>query len=984
MRNMGFATGFTAAAVSALQSMCAAGQPTLMDLNVNAPVGQPLTAPSVMQVGQVGSTAKLAFQFGALRSSSVIDNEGTAGVWMTDGTQVGTVVPFTPRSQLGAPVQDGCWFGGRYYFRTFSTIDLGQLFSTDGTSCGTVTMPGTVVNFGVRPTAVNGRVLTVAGIRDLGVASGSKIWAIESNTPVLVADLAPGGGLSVTASVVAGNRLFMAASRTNGEGNELFVTDGTLSGSGLVLDIAPGTTSSSPQDLVAAGSKVYFTAQTSAQGRELWVSDGTPGGTVGLGDLNPGGGASFITMIAPIGESMLFAVSAVGDGAGEELWISNGTLQGTMRVKDISPGLSSSSPRFAGRLGDVVFLAARPDGISRRMWRTDGTEAGTYELVAADPFWGTNSTTQAINCVTIGNEAYFTVNGGATGPLYRTDGTSVGTEGLGESSRNIVAAGGVLYFNGPGPNSTTRLWAFDTATQLRAPVADGLSMHAPNGSSIYATDLNGDLIYVSGQVGALWKANARTASAGKLKDLVAANQSAKPILGAWSGDVVVGQRPGVWRSEGTPGTTGPVQLPQGNYSGSAVTFGEGNPMFVLTTGTGNQVFRFDPPYVTPTLVATRGTGGPSISFWRGVGANNVVTLSSTSTRQWQIAQDGSVLELDAVNQPAMSGGFVEWNGAWYFLGTAGAGANSGKSGLWRTLGTPESTELITLLQVGESPVTSARGLVAASQGLVFVALTAATGQELWISDGTSHGTQMTAEQVVGPEYGVGSVLQVSNNLVYAQSPNGSPAAPRLYETNGTLAGTRFLTEFDAPYSHGSGIGVVSTIGANVVAPVLDSRYGTELWFVAPDGSKRVMDLIPGPQSGVIRILAAKDDVVYFTSAANCEAGEEIWRTDGTMRGTYMVTEAMVGERSSGVETLRVGATKLFFDGYSDASGVELWSHPIPCRADINGDGVVDFFDYLDFVASFAAGEADADFNQDNVVDLFDYLDFVNRFAGGCQ
>jgi hypothetical protein len=54
-----------------------------------------------------------------------------------------------------------------------------------------------------------------------------------------------------------------------------------------------------------------------------------------------------------------------------------------------------------------------------------------------------------------------------------------------------------------------------------------------------------------------------------------------------------------------------------------------------------------------------------------------------------------------------------------------------------------------------------------------------------------------------------------------------------------------------------------------------------------------------------------------------------------------------------------------------------------CRADFNCDRVVDFFDYLDFVAAFAANQPAADFNADTVIDFFDYLDFVESFAAGC-
>lgn len=61
----------------------------------------------------------------------------------------------------------------------------------------------------------------------------------------------------------------------------------------------------------------------------------------------------------------------------------------------------------------------------------------------------------------------------------------------------------------------------------------------------------------------------------------------------------------------------------------------------------------------------------------------------------------------------------------------------------------------------------------------------------------------------------------------------------------------------------------------------------------------------------------------------------------------------------------------------------LRSSPCGCAADFNGDGVVDFFDYLDFVQAFAAQIPAADFNGDGVIDFFDYLDFVQAFSAGC-
>ncbi len=57
---------------------------------------------------------------------------------------------------------------------------------------------------------------------------------------------------------------------------------------------------------------------------------------------------------------------------------------------------------------------------------------------------------------------------------------------------------------------------------------------------------------------------------------------------------------------------------------------------------------------------------------------------------------------------------------------------------------------------------------------------------------------------------------------------------------------------------------------------------------------------------------------------------------------------------------------------------------VTCNIDFNSDGVVDLFDYLDFVQIFQGGQLDADYNGDGVTDFFDYLDFVAEFANGCN
>ena len=55
-----------------------------------------------------------------------------------------------------------------------------------------------------------------------------------------------------------------------------------------------------------------------------------------------------------------------------------------------------------------------------------------------------------------------------------------------------------------------------------------------------------------------------------------------------------------------------------------------------------------------------------------------------------------------------------------------------------------------------------------------------------------------------------------------------------------------------------------------------------------------------------------------------------------------------------------------------------------CRADIDGDGALTLFDFLEFQNLFAMGDLRADFDDDGALTLFDFLEFQNQFALGCE
>ena len=66
-------------------------------------------------------------------------------------------------------------------------------------------------------------------------------------------------------------------------------------------------------------------------------------------------------------------------------------------------------------------------------------------------------------------------------------------------------------------------------------------------------------------------------------------------------------------------------------------------------------------------------------------------------------------------------------------------------------------------------------------------------------------------------------------------------------------------------------------------------------------------------------------------------------------------------------------------GYMSRWGCEI----VPCRADLDGDGELTFFDFLEFQNLFSAGDPRADFDGDGAFTFFDFLAFQNEFAAGC-
>lgn len=203
----------------------------------------------------------------------------------------------------------------------------------------------------------------------------------------------------------------------------------------LIKDIYPGPEDSDIHEVTAVGDRIFFWAVDGVHGMELWVSDATEAGTYMVKDIAEGPAHSLWN---PEGEYATKSITEVNgtvfffanDGIhGYELWKTDGTEEGTVMVKDIGEtdaGIMPNDDVYAEciAIDGILYFVAYSDGSGHEVWRSDGTEDGTYLIGEAIP--GDNYNTYPCNLCNAGGSLWFGAKSfNPISGIWRYDGTNL-------------------------------------------------------------------------------------------------------------------------------------------------------------------------------------------------------------------------------------------------------------------------------------------------------------------------------------------------------------------------------------------------------------------------------------------------------------------------------------------------------------------------------------------------------------------------------
>lgn len=365
--------------------------------------------------------------------SYFVANDGNNGVglWRSDGTVAGTFMLTTAASN-SIPPQYLVGYGQYVYIAAHTQTDGYSIWKTDG-SPNSITKVVSLDSSNYSTDYVKISLMQVVQntLYFIFAYEGQiELWKLDQSlVPVLVKKAV---ALNAEWSISSIDRLvefngaiyFVTSSTTiitYGYTADLWRTDGTAAGTYKVNSIDTRKYAQVQGPIVASGKLIF---------NSFWdgvvVSDGTSTGMIRFENrIDAGDSPMQLTSVNGIGLLTYFA--------GDRLWRTDGTVAGTYPIEVNQNGLDNVI--FGPVIGKYLYFTADHANYGRELWRSDGTIAGT--TLVHDGIPGVNASNPQ-NLAAVGNKLYF----------------SAATEQAGVQPWNLTCAGANPTLLGPVGSNT--------------------------------------------------------------------------------------------------------------------------------------------------------------------------------------------------------------------------------------------------------------------------------------------------------------------------------------------------------------------------------------------------------------------------------------------------------------------------------------------------------------------------------------------------
>jgi LPXTG-motif cell wall-anchored protein len=883
-------------------------------------------------------------------------NDGEHGyeTWVSDGTSAGTRLYADANVLPSSSNADSFFFiNGTLYFRAVDFAHGSEIWKTDGTPNGTVLVKDISVGATGSGASFVGQVGNKAYFTAWTGSTGYELWVTDGTTlgtrmikEINTVTQPYVGNVELSYFYANSERLFFRA--YDGTTRDLWMSDGTSAGTTKV-DLRVGADDNDFDYGTVAGTKFYFRSRDNLAdntGQALYVADGVTGNVTKLMTLT-GVGYEYPYDIRPVGNSVVFAVhNAPSPNGGWQFWMSNGTIDGTGPFDTVPT--DTSYVQTYQLFGDKVAYRF-DDGVHGNEWWILNGTTGVKTLLDLNPYGSSNIDSEFVD----GNVLRFRADDGVHGSeWWISDGTVAGTRmysdvnttGASSNPDQFTLLNGVTYFRATDPVRGAELWKTDGTSAGTVLVKDMYPGSVGSDFSLYGVTNNKLFMYGRNGINEdyePWVSDGTSIGTTLLKVINPTTNS----NGQASVDSVVlgsthtyfrafdGTTRDYWITDGTPSGTTKVDLVPGVDDSVDYQTVAGSKLYFryrdnLTDGTGQAYYVSDgtPGNMTKLMTLSgrpqsyEHTNDPKsvgntivFQLWNYPTVNNSWQWwTSNGTAQGTVPLDSNLDDRTTVNSITVFGTSVLYvdndgvNGSELWL-------LNGMTGVKSRLG-----------------VRNADQFVSEGSQLRFRADDGVHGLEFWTSDGTVAGTQMVKDiNQIGATSSPNSFVVMDENLYFLADDGVQGTEVWKHDVNDS--DTYPISKIGGTEWSQSEVGNLVATSTQVFFTGIDPIARKEL-FVS-DGTlastRLVKDIETGnsdcwwclPQIDNLRIV---NDKVVFRGWTS-QSGREMWVSDGTANGTFMLNDASPGGGNGDPDQFLVAGNRLFYRAHDAVRGHMLRS-----------------------------------------------------------